>query len=75
MPGLIGVSEFVEETREDYSSPTTSTFVFRMPDCRQTITCLEEVNIFFFFFHFQKHIFAFLLFFYFANSYFDGTIK
>ncbi|EFN78153.1 130 kDa phosphatidylinositol 4,5-biphosphate-dependent ARF1 GTPase-activating protein [Harpegnathos saltator] len=42
MPGLIAVSEFVEETREDYNSPTTSTFVSRMPQCRQTITSLEE---------------------------------
>lgn len=45
MPGLIGVSEFVEETREDHSSPTTSTFVSRMPQCRQTITQLEEVSL------------------------------
>ena len=44
MPGLIHVSEFVEETREDYNSPTTSTFVSRMPQCRQTIASLEEVN-------------------------------
>lgn len=44
MPGLIGVIEFVDETREDHSSPTTSTFVSRMPQCRQTITQLEEVN-------------------------------
>lgn len=43
MPGLIAVSEFVEETREDYNSPTTSTFVSRMPQCRQTIGALEEV--------------------------------
>ncbi|CAG2061356.1 unnamed protein product, partial [Timema podura] len=42
MPGLIHVNEFVEETREDYNSPTTSTFVSRMPQCRQTITSLEE---------------------------------
>ncbi|XP_033606485.1 arfGAP with SH3 domain, ANK repeat and PH domain-containing protein isoform X3 [Cryptotermes secundus] len=42
MPGLIRVSEFVEETREDYNSPTTSTFVSRMPQCRQTIASLEE---------------------------------
>ncbi|KAG6447369.1 arfGAP with SH3 domain, ANK repeat and PH domain-containing protein [Manduca sexta] len=42
MPGLIGIGEFIEETREDYSSPTTSTFVSRMPQCRQTITALEE---------------------------------
>nr|CAD7589558.1 unnamed protein product [Timema genevievae] len=44
MPGLIHVNEFVEETREDYNSPTTSTFVSRMPQCRQTITSLEEVG-------------------------------
>ncbi|KOX80865.1 Arf-GAP with SH3 domain, ANK repeat and PH domain-containing protein 1, partial [Melipona quadrifasciata] len=44
MPGLIAVSEFVEETREDYNSPTTSTFVSRMPQCRQTITSLEEYS-------------------------------
>jgi hypothetical protein len=44
MPGLIRVSEFVEETREDYNSPTTSTFVSRMPQCRQTIASLEEVS-------------------------------
>nr|CAD7259111.1 unnamed protein product [Timema shepardi]CAD7569147.1 unnamed protein product [Timema californicum] len=42
MPGLIYVNEFVEETREDYNSPTTSTFVSRMPQCRQTIASLEE---------------------------------
>ncbi|KAG8226408.1 hypothetical protein J437_LFUL012504 [Ladona fulva] len=42
MPGLIGVSEFVEETREDYNSPTTSTFVSRIPQFRQTIAALEE---------------------------------
>ena len=42
--GLIGVSEFVEETREDYNSPTTSTFVSKMPQCRQTIAALEEVR-------------------------------
>lgn len=42
MPGLIGIVDFVDETREDYNSPTTSTFVSRMPQCRQTITVLEE---------------------------------
>jgi hypothetical protein len=44
MPGLIGVNEFVDETREDYNSPTTSTFVSRMPQCRQTVSNLEEVS-------------------------------
>ncbi|KAF5281108.1 hypothetical protein FQR65_LT02974 [Abscondita terminalis] len=42
MPSLIGVSEFVDETREDYNSPITSTFVSRMQHCRNTITALEE---------------------------------
>ncbi|XP_075237348.1 arfGAP domain of ASAP isoform X2 [Lycorma delicatula] len=42
MPALIGVSEFVDETREDYNSPTTSTFVSRMTQCRNTIATLEE---------------------------------
>lgn len=45
MPGLIGVSEFLDESREDYNSPTTSSFVSRMPQCRQTITSLEEVSL------------------------------
>lgn len=44
MPGLIGVGDFIEETREDYNSPTTSTFVSRMGQCKQTIATLEEVN-------------------------------
>lgn len=44
MPGLIGVSEFVDETKEDYNSPTTSSFVAKMPQCRQTISVLEDVS-------------------------------
>jgi len=44
MPGLIDINEFVDETREDYNSPTTSTFVSRMPQFRQTIGNLEEVS-------------------------------
>lgn len=43
MPGLISVSEFVEESREDVNSPTTSTFVSRMSQCRQTVAALEEI--------------------------------
>lgn len=45
MPGLISVNEFVEESREDVSSPTTSTFVSRMSQCRQTVAALEEVSL------------------------------
>jgi len=44
MPGLISISEFVEESREDVHSPTTSTFVSRMAQCRQTVAALEEVS-------------------------------
>ncbi|CAO1365215.1 unnamed protein product [Diamesa serratosioi] len=42
MPALIGITDFVEETIEDYKSPTTSTFCTRMTQCRQTISTLEE---------------------------------
>lgn len=42
MPTFIGVSEFIEETRDDYNSPITSTFVSRMPQCKNTIAALEE---------------------------------
>lgn len=42
MPENITVSEFLRETWDDYNSPTTSTFVARMPLCKNTITTLEE---------------------------------
>ncbi|GAB6028472.1 hypothetical protein CHUAL_002631 [Chamberlinius hualienensis] len=42
MPGLMSVAEFLQETREDYNSPTTSTFVSKMPQCKQTVSSLEE---------------------------------
>lgn len=45
MPGLIGISEFVDEAIDDYNSPTTSTFVSKMPQCRQTISGLEDVSL------------------------------
>lgn len=45
MPGLIGISEFVDETMDDYNSPTTSTFVAKMPQCRQTVSGYEDVSI------------------------------
>lgn len=44
MPTIIGVSDFIQETKDDYNSPITSTFVSRMQQCRNTITYLEEVN-------------------------------
>ncbi|CAG2120742.1 unnamed protein product, partial [Medioppia subpectinata] len=42
MPALIGVNEFVTETKDDINSPTTSSFVSRMSHCRQMVSTLEE---------------------------------
>ena len=46
MPGVINVNEFVRETNEDIKSPTTSNFVQRIPQCKDTVTKLEEVRYF-----------------------------
>ncbi|XP_043203822.1 arfGAP with SH3 domain, ANK repeat and PH domain-containing protein-like [Amphibalanus amphitrite] len=43
MPGVVSVEEFAHETREDVTSPTTSTFVTKIPQFRQSIACLEEM--------------------------------
>ena len=40
----ISVGDFVREAKEDYASPTTSTFVHRIPQCRETIARVEEVG-------------------------------
>ena len=45
MPGVISVSDFLRETREDLSSPTTSNFVTHIPQCRETVNKLEEVSL------------------------------
>lgn len=42
MPGVISVCDFVRETREDINSPTTSSFVNRIPQCKETVAKLEE---------------------------------
>ncbi|XP_008199029.2 arfGAP with SH3 domain, ANK repeat and PH domain-containing protein isoform X4 [Tribolium castaneum] len=42
MPTIVGVAEFVKETKDDYHSPITSTFVSRMPQFKNTISQLEE---------------------------------
>ncbi|RWS08892.1 arf-GAP with SH3 domain: ANK repeat and PH domain-containing protein 2-like protein [Dinothrombium tinctorium] len=42
MPGLMSVNEFLAETREDFNSPTTSTFVTKMANCKHTVGSLEE---------------------------------
>uniref|UniRef100_A0A4W3JQY4 Arf-GAP with SH3 domain, ANK repeat and PH domain-containing protein 1-like n=1 Tax=Callorhinchus milii TaxID=7868 RepID=A0A4W3JQY4_CALMI len=39
---LISVQEFISETLEDHSSPTTSSFITKMANCRNTVTTLEE---------------------------------
>ena len=46
MPGVITVSDFLRETKEDLSSPTTSNFVTHIPQCRETVNKLEEVRLF-----------------------------
>lgn len=46
MPGVITVSDFLRETKEDLSSPTTSNFVTHIPQCRETVNKLEEVRNF-----------------------------
>lgn len=45
MPCVIGISEFVDETMDDFNSPTTSSFVAKMPQCRQTVSGFEDVSI------------------------------
>ncbi|XP_078093016.1 arf-GAP with SH3 domain, ANK repeat and PH domain-containing protein 1 isoform X3 [Mustelus asterias] len=42
MPEVISVQEFIGETLEDHSSPTTSSFTTIMANCRNTVTTLEE---------------------------------
>ncbi|XP_077990520.1 arf-GAP with SH3 domain, ANK repeat and PH domain-containing protein 2-like [Glandiceps talaboti] len=42
MPDQISITDFLSETREDISSPTTSNFVGKMGLCRTTIASLEE---------------------------------
>ncbi|XP_069740504.1 arf-GAP with SH3 domain, ANK repeat and PH domain-containing protein 1 isoform X2 [Narcine bancroftii] len=42
MPEVISVQEFISETLEDHSSPTTSLFTTKMANCRNTVTALEE---------------------------------
>lgn len=44
MPDLISVQDFISQTREDLSSPTTSSFTSHMGKCRNTVCSLEEVR-------------------------------
>ena len=47
MPDRIAVRDFIVETREDLSSPTTSNFLAAMNACRNTVSSLEEVSLVF----------------------------
>ncbi|XP_048027768.1 arf-GAP with SH3 domain, ANK repeat and PH domain-containing protein 2 isoform X1 [Megalobrama amblycephala] len=42
MPEFISVDEFIVETLEDYSSPTTSSFYTKMTSCRNSANNIEE---------------------------------
>uniref|UniRef100_A0A8C2J5B9 Un-named sa1614 n=1 Tax=Cyprinus carpio TaxID=7962 RepID=A0A8C2J5B9_CYPCA len=42
MPEFISVDEFIAETLEDYSSPTTSSFYSKMTSCRNSANNIEE---------------------------------
>ncbi|XP_063153362.1 arf-GAP with SH3 domain, ANK repeat and PH domain-containing protein 2-like isoform X2 [Candoia aspera] len=42
MPDLIPVQDFISQTQEDLSSPTTSSFTSHMGKCRNTVCSLEE---------------------------------
>ncbi|KAK6471704.1 arf-GAP with SH3 domain [Huso huso] len=42
MPEVISVREFIDETHEDYKSPTTSSFTTKMASCRNTVNNIEE---------------------------------
>uniref|UniRef100_A0A671TF10 Uncharacterized protein n=1 Tax=Sinocyclocheilus anshuiensis TaxID=1608454 RepID=A0A671TF10_9TELE len=45
MPEFISVDEFIAETLEDYSSPTTSSFYTKMTSCRNsTLTLFVLLN-------------------------------
>lgn len=44
MPDRISVRSFLNEAREDVSSPTTSNFMSTMNACRNTVGALEEVS-------------------------------
>ena len=45
MPDRISVRSFLDEAREDVSSPTTSNFMSTMNACRNTVGALEEVRL------------------------------
>ncbi|CAG7828271.1 unnamed protein product [Allacma fusca] len=42
MPEMITVNDFLDETRDDFHSPTTSTFVSKIPYCRNAVASIEE---------------------------------
>jgi len=44
MPDPMSVAEFVTYSREDYNSPTTSSFTTKMGICRNHVGVLEDVS-------------------------------
>lgn len=50
MPEAISVADFIEQTWEDYKSPTTSTFDKKMTKCRNAVSQIEEVSFSWFMF-------------------------
>ena len=57
MSDQISVIDFLNETKDDVNSPTTSTFTSKMTLCRATIAALEEVSYDYYFYTrlFQNH--------------------
>uniref|UniRef100_A0A336MP85 CSON004834 protein n=1 Tax=Culicoides sonorensis TaxID=179676 RepID=A0A336MP85_CULSO len=42
MPGFVGVSDFVDDTKEDFKNPTISSFAEKIPQLKKTVNILEE---------------------------------
>lgn len=41
-PDVFTVKDFIHETRDDFSSPTTSTFYLNISHCKQLVNSIEE---------------------------------
>lgn len=44
MPGFVGISDFVDCTKEDFKNPTISSFADKIPQLKKTVNMLEEVS-------------------------------
>ena len=45
MPESISVADFIDQTWDDFRSPTTSVFDKKMISCRNAVNKIEEVSI------------------------------